>query len=186
MPEPVYETLTKSGVLTTDALADGQRILLPKEWPEGENSLGGRQNTLLWLSQRQYEEIVNTRHTNIAVGSFESGLQGVQDITQMLGGLLSQVSESAGSAAANTKDVTEIEAAVDWGTYTLTYNGKKVRVRTIEAENTFATYTILANPENPLILQVELHPIALGTSALAGLGQMKTLTGYRVSVITMP
>ena len=39
----------------------------------------------------------------------------------------------------------------------------RTKVRTIEAENKFATYTILANPENPIILEIKLSPLAQGT-----------------------
>jgi hypothetical protein len=65
-------------------------------------------------------------------------------------------------------------------------NGDKVRVQTIEAENKFASYTVLANPDNPLILEVELKAWAYGTEALGVISDDLEISGYSIIAIDHP
>ena len=62
-------------------------------------------------------------------------------------------------------------------------NGAKVNVQIITAENGFAKYKILANPENPLVLQVELKSWALGLGTLGLVTDAVPMQGYRVERI---
>lgn len=186
IPEPIYETITLEGSLKTDALDDGQRILLPSEWEEGGLDLRGGPNTIIWLSRSQYDELESTRHTHLSIGLFDAGLQTAADTAEAIKGFISKITGNDDAIAVSDQDVTEIVADAEWGTYTLKWNGKKVRVQTIQAENKFASYTILANPDNPLILEVELKAWAYGTEALGVISDELQIAGYSVIEITSP
>lgn len=184
IPDAIYETISLSGSLVTKSLAAGDRIRLPSDWPEGavEEREG---STLIWLSKKQYEELVTTRHTQLSLGAIDAGLSQVADGIKTVKDLISSVTGDNAPVTAQPA-ITEIEAAVEWGTYTLTWNETQVRVQTIQAENQFARYTILANPDNPIILAVELKPWAFSTEALGILGADLHLDGYEITKITTP
>lgn len=186
VPNPVYETIKLEGTLKTDALDDGQRILLPSEWVESEVDLSGSASTLIWLSKSQYDELAATRHTHLSLGMFDAGLQTAADAADTVKSLIAKFSGSDDSGSVIDQDITEIVASADWGSYTLKWNDKKVRVQTIQAENDFASYTILANADNPLILEVELKAWAYGTEALGFLSEDLQIAGYTITQINSP
>ena len=186
VPEPVYETISLAGSLKTHALDDGQRILLPSEWPATDHDLTSEPNTLIWLSRAQYDELSSTRHTHLSIGVLDAGLQTVASAAGAIQELIAKISGSDGADSVAEQDVTEIVADAEWGTYTLMYQGEKVKVQTLEAENKFASYVILANPENPLILEVELKSWAYGTEALGLISEDLQVAGYSVSSIAIP
>ena len=186
VPEPIYETIKLEGKLKTDALDDGQRILLPSEWAENEIDLSGSSSTVIWLSKAQYDELNSTRHTHLSLGMFDAGLQTAADAADTVKGFIAKFSGSDDSGSVIDQDITEIVASAEWGSYTLKWNDKKVRVPTIQAENQFASYTILANPENPIILEVELKAWAYGTEALGFLSEDLQIAGYSITAISTP
>ena len=54
-------------------------------------------------------------------------------------------------------------------------------VRAIQAQNAFARYTILANENNPLILEIILSPASRGTANLFNLKALgEAFWGYEV------
>ncbi|MDQ5951939.1 MAG: hypothetical protein QG626_66 [Patescibacteria group bacterium] len=184
IPDAVYETISLGGTLATESLAAGDRIRLPSDWPEG--AVEAREgNTLIWLSRKQYDELEATRHTQLSLGAIDAGLSHVADGIQTVKDLIGTVTGDNSTVTAQPA-ITEIEADVEWGTYALTWNDAQVRVQTISAENQFARYTILANPENPLILAVELKPWAFSTEALGILGADLNLNGYEITKISTP
>lgn len=186
VPEPIYETITLKGSLKTDALDDGQRISLPSEWMQDDVDLSGGPNTIIWLSKAQYDELAATRHTHLSIGLFDAGLQTAANAADAVKGLIAKISGNNDSGSVSDQDVTEIEASPDWGSYVLQWQGDKVRVQTIQAENKFASYTILANPDNPLILKVELKAWAYGTEALGVLSSDLQISGYEITNIASP
>ncbi|MEK7459261.1 MAG: class I tRNA ligase family protein, partial [Patescibacteria group bacterium] len=84
MPDAVYETVTTNGTITTDALDNAERVMLPSYWPEGAYDVRGEENSLVWLSRAQYDELVTTRSSHIALGLFDSTLQNIKDIRDMM------------------------------------------------------------------------------------------------------
>ncbi len=182
VPEPVYEDVTLQGKLSTDALDNAERILLPSYWPEKDYDVRGQEDSLIWLSKAQYDELSSTRKSHIQLGLFDSTLQGILDFTDTTKAILGKLQ---GKIADDTskKDFTELNAAADWGMYTMTVNGVEAQVKTVEASNAFAHYTILANPDNPLILSVSLRPWALGPSMFLSFAELKALVGYKVSSV---
>jgi hypothetical protein len=76
-----------------------------------------------------------------------------------------------------------ITAEPEWGSFTLLYNDEKIKVPTIVAENTFARFEILANPENPLILSVIPKPTSWLMNAIESLHPGSKVKGYKVTNI---
>lgn len=185
VPDAVFETISLKGSLKSDALDDGQRILLPSEWEQNEHDLTGGPNTVIWLSKAQYDELADARHTHLSIGLFDAGLQTAANAAEAVKGFIAKLQGDDGAAVSDL-DVTEIVADAEWGTYSLKWQGDNVKVQTIQAENKFASYTILANPENPLILEVELKAWAYGTEALGVLSDDLEISGYAVTAIISP
>ena len=64
-------------------------------------------------------------------------------------------------------------------------DGAAVEVRTIEAHNWFGRYTILDDPENPLVLKVTFNPLSSGAlDVFSPTGLLKTVMGYQVVEIS--
>lgn len=181
VPEPVYETISLQGGVMSDALDDGSRIYLPSEWAESMVDLTGSSATVIWLSKAQYDELAATRHTKLSLSIFDQGLQQVADGLELVKDLIGKAQGE--TAPTVNENPTEIVASADWGSYTLKFNDQKVSVQTIQAENKFASYTILANPDNPLILEVELKAWAYGTEAIGLVTDDLRMSGYAVTDI---
>lgn len=185
MPDAVYETVTTNGTITTDALDNAERVTLPSYWPEGAYDVRGEENSLVWLSRAQYDELVTTRSSHIALGLFDSTLQNILGFGDTVNAALARLQGNvATDAAASNTDITKLTADPDWGDYTLTLNGTQSMVKTVTASSLFADYTILANAENPLILKVGVKPLSLGLGMLSTLSAINSLAGYHVTAIT--
>lgn len=185
IPSPVYEDVTVSGTILTDGLNNAERILLPSYWPEGEYDVRGEENSVLWLSRQQYDELVSTRSSHIQLGLFDSTLQDIVDFTDNAKSALDKLQGKIAASETTNKDFTKLEARADWGSKVILLNGMEVKVKTVEASNAFAQYTILANPENPLILSASLRPWALGPTMLTSLDELKAVVGYAITSITL-
>lgn len=185
IPDAVFEDITATGAVMTDGLGNAERILLPSYWPEGEYDVTGEENSVVWLSHQQYDELVTTRSSHIAVGLFDAALQNVIDFGDNVASALAKLQgELAASGETSNRDITKLTADEDWGSTALTVNGETVTVRTVTASSAFARYEILANPENPLILSVSIKPLSLGFGMLSTLSVVKSLAGYEVTSLT--
>lgn len=185
IPDPVFADIVAAGTVTTDALGNAERILLPSYWPEGEYDVSGEENSVLWLSRQQYDELVATRTSHVAVGLFDSTLQNLINFGETVSSALAKLQgELAASEETTNRDITLLTADEAWGSTTLTINDAPVTVRTVTAESALARYDILANPENPLILKVAIKPLSLGFGMLSTLSVVKSLAGYDITSIT--
>lgn len=166
-PEPIYETIVEKGNLETEKLKDGEKILLPIFWKKDETV--GSDSTLVWLSQKQYQELIQTRRTKVNLGLFDesiSAVTGFLDQAEIFIDKIKSLGQETISDITPTQpsDHSEIEASIDWKTYRILVNGKLTDVRSIQAQNSFAKYTILANEQNPIILELILTPAARGSA----------------------
>lgn len=186
-PEPVYETITEKGNLETSDLKEGTKILLPMFWKKDETV--GDETTLIWLSQKQYQELIQTRHTEIHLGLFDDSIATVTGFFNQLELFVDKIKSVGQDAVSNPitiqpSDSSTIEAAIDWKTYRLLVNGKLTDVRAIQAQNAFAKYTILANEENPLILEIVLTPASRGSVNLFNQKSFgEAFAGYEITKI---
>ncbi len=184
IPEPPKQDIQKTettGLIRATELIDATNILLPHLWVEGEQVT--QKNSLLWLTRKQYQALTQTRETRINLGLFDDSLayaQALSDRAKDLANWLTQSKEQE-----KREDVLKIVARPDWSAFTLNVNGKSVVVRTIEAQNSFARYTILANENNPLILEVVLSPLSRGSINLFNKKNLfESFVGYEVISIT--
>ncbi|MBI4438080.1 hypothetical protein HY631_03975 [Candidatus Uhrbacteria bacterium] len=189
-PEPAYEVTVQSGTLRSDALADATTLGLPETWAEGDT--GVSKTSLIWISRAAYDELVNTRSTHFSLGLFDESLMQVGEATGKLTSYLEKIkslwSDEASSSDASVQeqagDLLTVEADADWGATTLLVDGVRTRVRTIEARNAFGSFTILAHPDNPLLLELRLTPLSQGNlEVLSPSGFLAGFGGYEVSQI---
>jgi hypothetical protein len=188
-PTPEYEEYVISGTVQSESLQNAHVITIPDLWVEGDMGLI-EDSSLIWLSSEQYNELVSTRGTHISLGLFDKSLASIEDLSGSAQGyldafykLISRVADqdseektSIEDEQTKTQTLTHVQAKGDWGEYTLSMDGVRTTVRTIEASNKFASYTILANPVNPLILEITLTPLAQGS--LQGLYPTNLAEGF--------
>jgi len=185
-PEPVYETIVENGLLETNSLDNGNKISLSIFWQEDQNTDDQNlkdDSTLIWLSNKQYKELVETRRTEIHLGLFDDSVSYITGLTDQIESFLDQLKGE--TPVAKEKNLSEIEADISWKTYRLKVNDELIDVRAIQAQNAFARYTILANENNPLILEIILSPASRGTANLFSLKAIgEAFWGYEVTSIT--
>lgn len=179
-PEPVYETITKSGSCASTGLDDAVNVLLPAYWSEDGQAL--EDNSLIWLSKKQYDDLVNTKETTLSLGLFDAKLADLVSMTDAVRNAINTLQQKA-EQASEGEDIYKLTADDDWKSFSLTIDGEEKTVRTLEASNWFGSYVILANPDNPLILKATLNPFALGSFDLSS--PLFSFLGYEVTKIEL-
>lgn len=186
VPEIQYEEITIEGSIRADGGENGTHLQVPSVWEQGDIDLSGEGNSLIWLSRGQYESLVTTRHATVTIGGIDSLLATIGSYYDQASGLVDKLqgNETSAPTEADVSSLTTLSADADWGSYELVYNGEKVKVQTIIAENAFAKFEILANAENPLVLSVIPRPASWVTIALETLHADAALEGYKVTQIS--
>jgi len=177
-PEPAYETIKKTGNYSTTALDNGTKILLPAYWTEGDQSF--EDNSIIWLSKDQYESLVSTKTATLSLGLFDEKIASLVGMSDSVQNALNTLQQKAADAA-KSQDIYKLTADNDWQTFSLLVDGTEKTVQTIQANNWFGSYVILANPENPLVLKATLNPFALGSFDLSS--PLSSFLGYEVTEI---
>jgi hypothetical protein len=191
-PEPVFENVVRNGVISSDSLGESVKIGLPETWPEGDRGLSD--TSLLWLSKKQYEELANQGSTELSLGLFDESLLKVEEAASEIAGMVDRMKavfvffmgekkQSAGEENAESNDGSVIKLIADkeWHEYSIRIDGARAKLRTIQAENRFSKIEILANPENPIILELRLKPLARGATSVYGVGSIAdALGGYEI------
>lgn len=186
VPEAQYEEVTIEGAIVADGMKDGTHLEVPVFWEEGETDLTGEGNSLLWLSRDQYALLASTRHATVTLGKLDAFIATLVSLYENASHVIDnmQGNEKSTTQEVDIAALTTLTAEPDWGSYTVTYAGEQVTVQTIIAENAFAQFEILANPENPLILSVTPRPTSWVTIALETLDADTALEGYRITQIS--
>ncbi len=180
-PDVQTEQTTETGTMHATDVGNADHIQLPTFWSEGTQTL--EKNSLIWLTKTQYQELVQTRKTRLNLGLFDNSIAFAQSLSDQAKQVANWITQS--KQTEEKKDVLLIEANQDWGTYLLNVNGEQKTVRTIQAQNAFARYTILANENNPLILEVVLSPLSQGSfDVFNKQGLREAFMGYEVTSIT--
>jgi hypothetical protein len=193
-PKAEYEETVRTGSVRSESMNDARTLTLPDKWPEGAAGID-KGSSLVWLSSEQYEELVRTRSTEMSLGLFDESLLRAEELSEKVSAFINKINsivpEMMGDAVVvdepsdEEESVTTINAQGDWGEYELSINGQRTKVRTIEAQNSFGAFTFLANPENPLLLEVILTPLAQGTlEAISPSGFVEGFGGYEVFEVT--
>ena len=191
-PKQVFEEKLVRGKIASVSLESADTLGLPESWPEGDGGVSS--TSLIWLARSHYEELVNTRSTVVSLGLFDESLLKVENatsqVTSMIDGISDLFAPLLGRAkeesveSSSTESLLMLVADPQWGEYTLLADGISTRVRVVEAKNAFASYKILANPENPLILEIQLTPLSQGNlELLSAEGLAGGFGGYEVTKI---
>lgn len=186
VPEIQNEEVTIEGSIRADGGENGTHLAVPSTWESGASDLSGEGNSLIWLSRGQYESLVTTRHATVTIGGIDSLLATLGSYYEQASGFVDKLqgNETSAPTEADVSSLTTLTAEAEWGSYTLLYNGEKVEVQTIVAENAFARFEILANAENPLVLSVVPRPASWVTVALETLHADVALEGYKIIQIS--
>jgi hypothetical protein len=163
VPQREYEEVDIAGSLATNSLDNATSIFLPAYWSEGDSGIVD-DNSLLWLSTAQYDELVSVRESSLSIGLFDGALRALE-LADNVSNAINRLQGEA-EQASRYKDIYKLEAQPEFGKARMVVGGKAQWVRTIQATNWFGTYTILANRDNPLILKVTLNPLSFGTLSL--------------------
>ncbi|MEK9155376.1 MAG: hypothetical protein AAB839_01885 [Patescibacteria group bacterium] len=174
-----------TGSLTTDALLSAERISLPTFWTAGDVDVSGKENSVLWISQAQYNELTTTSSTHIELGLFDSTLSDTVSMAEAVRNAIAAI-QGRTQDPNNALDVTKVEFDPAVSTYRVAIDGSLKEIDVITARNAFATYTILKNEKNPLVLQIAVRPWALGLGMFTNLEELKKAIGYKVTRITRP
>ncbi len=191
-PETAYEEKLVSGKMTSASLESANTLGLPESWSEGDGGISS--TSLIWLASSHYEELVNTRSTVVSLGLFDESLLKVENVTSQVTSMIDGISELfaplLGIAkeelveSSSTESLLMLVADPQWGEYTLLVDGISTKVRVVEAKNAFASYKILANPDNPLILEIQLTPLSQGNlELLSAQGLAEGFGGYEVTQV---
>lgn len=181
-PEKIFETLVQKGALRSESLDSSETILLPVSWPEDEIK-DISNNSIIWLSQKQYDELLNTRKTHINLGLFDNSISSAIKMTDDIKNLINKLQKNS-EKVSESENILEVNASGDFGQYSLFVDGKKTVVKTVEAQNWFGRYTILANKNNPIILEVVLSPVSKGSlNIFSKENLLQSFLGYEITEI---
>jgi hypothetical protein len=181
-PKAEFETKTRDGNLASSNLANAHSILLPVAWPEGDGGIK-QENSLVWISTEQYDELVKTKKTVLNLGLFDDSIAFALGVTDRVNNLINTLKKDA-EKVQEKDELLSIQAGQDWGMYTLLIDEKEETVRTIEASNWFGRYTILANRDNPLILEVVLSPASKGSLNIFSRQKfLNAFAGYKIAEV---
>lgn len=185
VPEMQYEEVTLKGTLSADGMENGTHLEAPVFWEQGDVSRQGEGNSLIWLSREQYDSLINTRHATVTFGKLDTLIATLTSYYKSASSLVDKLNgnETVSPATENISSLTTLTAEADWGSYEFFYGNEKVKVQTVIAENAFARFEILANPQNPLVLSITPRPTSWLTVALETLRVENALEGYEVTQI---
>ena len=171
----------RSGSIAASKTAASDSMFLPAFWKDGETKLA-RESTV-WLSPKAYAELTGSGKAEWRIGLAGTELGTVAAAIKNFNALASKLSASATATAASPFQL----AATGEAVIPLKVGGKVENVRALRAANWLADYLILKNPENPLILKVNINPLALGAlDAFKALGVDPTKVGYEVVGVEPP
>jgi len=181
-PEQSFEYKAHTGTIETNSLASAHSILLPVLWPDG---LVGekKDNSLIWISSAQYDELIAKRKTVLDLGLFDNSIANAYGISDTVHNLINSLKQDA-TTVKDKEELLSVVADQNFGTFTLMINGKQETVQTIEAHNWFGRYSILSNRNNPLILEASLSPATKGSWNIFSKQKfLDAFAGYKVSEV---
>ena len=175
----------QTGKMSLPNMTQARRMTLPIFWPEGDLFLSN--STGIWLSDIAFEEIKGDRKTHWNPGLLNNPLLGPVQGIQPLEKGLAQLQEQLDNKEAEKDKGLSIQSKRGAVLFPIRINGKDQELEVIEAQNWLASYKILNNAQNPLVLQVTVAPEASITEILfSPVGLIKGLAEYKVIAIEGP
>ena len=171
-----------NGTLNASKFSMADSMTLPAFWDEGDQEIS--YNGIIWLSYEVFEELTNEGQTEWGLGLSNNILGTTSDLLRLFRSVADKLFEED-KTPAQTKSPFTITAKGDPVVFPLRVNGKIENVSVVLAEGWFANYVILNNPQNPLILKVNINPLAVGAlDTFKDLGVDTQSVGYEVTSVS--
>ena len=173
-----------SGELSLPNLTNARRMTLPLFWPNGDLFLSNSSG--IWISDIAFEELKKDKKTEWNPGLIDNPLLGPIQGYKAIEGGLAQLESSLEEDQEKKESATLIKASKP-KKFKVIVDGSEQEVEVIPAKNWLASYKILNNTQNPLVLEVKLAPEAnIGEILFTPLGLLKGLVEYRVVEFQSP
>lgn len=182
LPPSTDTELLWEGKMTLANMTDSRQMTFPIFWAPGELFLSN--SSALWLSDHAFEDLKKDQKTNFNPGILGNTLLGPAQGLKMLENGLATLNQNLKQTPDRSRDLTEIKSNKKPSSMKLKVNGVEQEVEVLEAKNSLASYKILNNAQNPLLLEVRLGPDdTLGEWIFSPLLMIKDLLEYRVEEI---
>ncbi|HKY64463.1 MAG TPA: hypothetical protein VJR29_13720 [bacterium] len=174
-----------SGKMILANTVGSRRMTLPLFWPGGELFMSNSSG--VWLSDQAFSELKKEGKTQYDLGLVDNPLLGpAQGLPILEHGLAAYNQGLATRPERKTQDL-QWEVSDDSRDYALKVNGVLVEVEALEAVSPLAKIVVLDNPQNPLVLEVEVAPPSSAARALfLPLSWMRGLLSYKVESLDLP
>ncbi len=184
-PTPSLPLEPQSGRMTLANLVAAKGMTLPNFWPAGELYLSD--TSAVWLSDRAFSDLKKTQKAQWQPGLVGNTLLGPAQGIPLLEKLLQVLNQNIQRDPETLKSAGEIATRKKSVKHRLKVNGEEREVQAIEAGNWLASYRILDNAQNPLILEVVFNPAQTPAGILfSPLTLLKPMLEYRVEEIWLP
>lgn len=171
------------GTIASSGFDASRSLYLPAFWKEGERRADG--NGVLWLSPAAWQELSEKGATDIRIGLGDGAFDAASKALQAFNAIAGRLSASASAAAPVPGSPFAAALKGESSVFPLRVDGKLERVRVVTARSWFAEFTILKNPENPLVLKVSVNPLAMeALRAFAPEGVDVQAVGYEITSVT--
>ncbi len=174
----------QNGKMSLPNQTQARRMTLPLFWPSGDLFLSDSSG--IWFSDAAFEELRKNKTTQWNPGLLGNALlgpaEGIGAIENGLNRLQAMATEAnQGDSKGQAVELDGVEK------YLLKVDGKNQEVEVLAATNDMATYKILNNAQNPIILELTLAPKASQLQILLSpLGILKGLVEYRIVEVQSP
>ncbi len=176
--EQAMVTGTVRGFDTKTAL----RLRLPAFWPEGIME-DVQKTSGIWLSEQAFATLRDTRVTEVDPGIQDSPITSLLKAKEAWDAFTKRLKNEAVSSTTSGSDQAW-QADASFVLWPLRVNGKDVTVSAIHAKHRLGEFTILNNPQNPLILKFEMNPFTSETFFGGGQADMYAQAlGFQVTEI---
>lgn len=179
-PAQEFEILTTEGVLDFKRSEEDRKMLLPAFWEAGESDV--EKNGILWLPKDAHARLKQDQKIEWSLGL---GIPVLDTATDILSKFNSAAEKLFGDSGKNENaSPFDLELVTEDGLFAVRIDGKVKTVEVLQAKSWFASYLILDNPDNPLILKVTVNPVAASAlEAFSPLGVDSKSLGYEITEI---
>jgi len=189
-PWPEYKIMTQKGILKTNDIK-ASSMLHPHLWSPGFFSL--KENSLIWLPSETktfepgFLSPASSYFTKLSKDIFE-----VVDQFKTLANLLQNTSENTELKISNSERAklnnflqtfTQVEILTHKKLFLVVVNGKPEKISTLVMGNKYVQYTVLASPQNPLVLQITFLAKDIPSLFAPYFERFQDYFGYAVSQI---
>lgn len=189
-PWPEYKIMTQKGVLKTNDIT-ASSMMHPHLWSPGFFAL--KENSLLWLQPetKTFEPGFLSPASSYFTKLSKDILEVVEQF-KILANLLQSTNENAELKISNSERTklnnflqtfTQVEILTHKKQFVVVVNGKPEKVSTSVIGNKYVQYTVLANPQNPLVLQITFLAKDVPTLLAPYFSRFQDYFGYAVSQI---